>query len=403
VLLVTLGSVGADRLGCYGNEEAHTPRLDELAARGVRFERALSPSALAPVSQASLLSGELPNQHGLRGLRPAEGHLPRPGLQPLPHRLQARGWRTAAFVSAYTLSEDFGLDRGYQHFSSGMRGDVVRRAQRRGDETTDQALTWLEEYGDEGPWHLWVHYSDAHDRALVPPDDFRPETGVDLDEAGLELAFVDQQVARLLEHLETSGQEESTVVVVVGLHGRRRLDLAGDPGWSPADALAEEALRVPWILRWPEGPRGEVVPELVGTVDLLPTLLEVLELEETRTRGGSSVLPLLRGQLDEPRLVHAEDPGPTPATSDDRRCLRSRRYELVQESGDPESAVLYDRELRPGERVPVEGEEPAEAARLRRALVGRGASAAESRRTSGDAPDRELLSELGYGGPLVTD
>src|SRR5262245_62366867 len=157
VLLVTLDTTRADRLGCYGSKTVETPRLDALAARGVVFENAISPSPLTLPAHCSILTGLLPAEHGVRD----NGGFPLEDARvTLAEVLAARGWSTGAFVSAYVLDRRWGVGQGLAHYRDGCvvprdRAIGMEELQRRGDYTVAKALEWIRGKGS-GRWFAWV-------------------------------------------------------------------------------------------------------------------------------------------------------------------------------------------------------------------------------------------------------
>ncbi len=440
VLLVTLDTTRADRLGCYGREQAKTPHLDLLAAEGVRFEHAYSTAGITPMSHASILTGRNNYPHGLRVFYGELGHRLPADIPSLPALLADRGWRTAAFVSSYPVSQAYGLDRGYQRFRTGLEAslgdlDLTRQqrhstlwqdgrrnnTQRRGDDTADEALSWLEQHGENGPWHVWMHFFDVHDFSLVPPVALAEEASVTYDPGTgpknvgtreelyeFELGYVDQQVGRIVEYLKQTGQYERTIVAVVADHGQGLSDGLQHHGWMLHRLLYDWSVHVPLILKLPEHPGGAVVDELVRTIDILPTILEQLDLAPPAGIDGRSVMPLLRGELDEPRIAYADalnledthSPGTRlPGTQNDNLYMAmGKRWKLIYHKQQPANSELYDLQRDPTEQKNLYGERPAAADRLLRYLTDRNAFRLEPADSGGAAPDPAALDDLGYTG-----
>jgi arylsulfatase A-like enzyme len=198
VLLVTLDTTRADRLACYGGSAA-VPNLDRLAAEGALFAHAVSTAGLTPMSHASILTGLNNYRHGLRVFySETASYTLDPSNTTLPEILSERGWQTAAFVSAYPVSEFYGVDQGFDTFDTGSVDprelDLSRQqeheelwnetgqssTQRRSDLTVGAALSWLEDHR-RGPWCVWVHLFDAHDFSMVPPADWIARFGIAYD------------------------------------------------------------------------------------------------------------------------------------------------------------------------------------------------------------------------------
>ncbi len=440
VLLVTLDTTRVDSLGCYGHAGGVTPNLDALAAEGVRFDRAISTAGLTPMAHASILTGRNPYAHGLRVFHGDLDHRLPHDVPVLPEILAARGWHTAAFVSAYPASGAFGLDRGYELFDTGLEEgfaeldptqpirasgryvDAPRgQSQRRGDATTDGALAWLEQHGELGPWHLWIHYFDPHDISLVPPRDFASQHGITYDPEPvrgdqrakermyeLEVRWMDAQFGRLIEWLRRTGQYENTVVVVIADHGQGLSDGLERHGWSKHRLLYDWSIHVPLLLRVPELSAEGRVEELVRNIDIAPTVLEALDIPLPDGVEGRSLLPLLRGELDEPRIAYADalnlhdSHAPLtrlPATQrDDLYTVVDRNWKLIHHRSRPGDSELYDLSKDPLELDNVFARFPDEVARLERFLTERDAFRLIEKGAGGPGPDTGALEDLGYTG-----
>ncbi len=349
ILLVTLDTTRADYLSCYGAEAGATPAFDRLAEEGVRFERAISASAVTPVSHATILTGQYPYTHGMRVLHADGGFRLRDEHWYLPEALKAAGYSTAAVHSAFPVSASFGFDRAFDVFESFDEGSLepgkrpggtawdMESQQRRSDDTTDIAIAALE--GLAEPFFLWVHYWDPHDVDRVPPDDFVEAHGMrpgDLkakDDAtyALELAFLDREFGRLLDHLRGAGTYEDTLVVVTADHGEGLSDGLEHHNWGGHRMLYEEQIHVPLLLRLPAGRGnrpGRVVQELVRTADVVPTLLDYADLPAGTSFDGKSLRALIEGTESEPRIAYAEQ-----INGYDRNAHMVRKR--------PDSAFLY--------------------------------------------------------------
>src|SRR5688572_17707023 len=170
VLLVTVDTLRADRLGCYGDAQARTPAIDRLAREGVLFERAYSPAPLTLPAHASLLTGLLPPTHGVRG---NGAFALRPGPATLAEVLGADGRATAAFVGGFPLVRRFGLDRGFDHYDDALErlpGVHYEFAERRATTVVAAVQRWLAAHPE--PAFVWVHLFDPH-APYDPPAEFR--------------------------------------------------------------------------------------------------------------------------------------------------------------------------------------------------------------------------------------
>jgi len=355
VLLVTLDTTRADRLGCYGYEAARTPRLDGLARRGVVFERAYAHVPLTLPSHATLMTGVHPRGTGLH--TNFQGALP-DELPTLAEAFAQRGYRTAGFVAAWVLDREFGLARGFQRYEdlSGLETREDRVSERRGDEVVDGALAWLAE-PSERPFFAWVHLFDPHD-PYEPPEGF--DVGQPYDG---EIAFVDHQIGRLLDGLEASGELESTFVVVLGDHG----ESLGEHGEATHGLFLYDAtMRVPLIVAGPPPiAPGIRVTTPVGLVDVAPTVLGLMGWPAAATIEGRDLGPALTGQELPARPVHGESEyGLSAFAWAPLFALVTGDWKYVAAPA-PE---LYDLARDPAETRDVAGSEPERAARMDDAL-----------------------------------
>jgi arylsulfatase A-like enzyme len=369
VVLVTLDTTRADRLSCYGYGRPTTPAMDAVAADGVRFEMAIAQSALTPVSHASILTGLLPPHHGLRVLYAESGYRLSEEIPTLATDLRAHGWSTAAFLSSFTVSGFFGFEQGFETFDDGLAHptDAVlqkfaRANQRRSDLTTDRAIDWIRETPQ--PFFLWIHYWDPHDPDIVPPAEvtskFAPPPGTSKSDIlramyDAEVHFVDLQFARLRQALEDLGAYDETAIIVAADHGQG----LGDHGHWYHRILYQEQIHVPLFMRFPEGPRGRVVGDLVNTTDIYPTVLDWLNLEAPSPVDGRSLLGLIEGRDEPPRMAYAEalilyDLNARELLNwrpDDGLLysLIDRNWKLLYKPLRPELSELYDLEADPRE------------------------------------------------------
>lgn len=307
LLLVTIDTLRADRIGAYGDPSASTPALDRLARDGVRFSRAYAAAPITLPSHATLFSGRYPPGHGSRH----NGMRARDEAPMLAERLGARGLAAAAFVSAFPLDARFGLSRGFTLYDDELprRADGRPADERPGARTVDAALGWLEGHRD-APFFLWVHLFEPH-----APYEARPGVGADAPvEAryAAEVAEADRQVARLLDGLGTARAD--TLIVVTSDHG----EAFGEHGEIAHSVFVyDTTLQVPLVLQGPGIAAGHAVDEPVGLVDLAPTLLSLLAPGESMDTDGVDLAPLVRApgadraaDTRAPRWLYAESYAP---------------------------------------------------------------------------------------------
>ncbi len=300
VLLVTIDTLRADRLGCYGRSAAKTPWIDRLAREGVRFERCYASAPLTRPSHATILTGLEPFHHGVRdNLSMA---LPE-GLPTLAALLGGEGWTSAAIVASDPLVRASGLDRGFGAYDDDLDATAPRPEghfrERTADQVADRALGFLEGAGRRGPFFLWAHFFDPH-AEYSPPAEYR-RAGTPYDG---EIAFVDAQLGRILAALEESGRLDDTIVVVTADHGEG----LGDHGEATHGYfLYDSTLRVPLVVRWASGLEpGTSVADPVRLVDVCPTILDLAGVEGPPDQDGLSLSSAAKGGAVDARVAHAE-------------------------------------------------------------------------------------------------
>jgi arylsulfatase A-like enzyme/Tfp pilus assembly protein PilF len=293
VLLITLDTTRADRLGAYGYAPAETTRLDALAAQGVLFEQAITPTAFTLPSHSSIMTGLYPPFHGMR----LNGGSALADVQTtLAEILTASGYRCGAVIGAFVLDQRWGLSQGFESFDDNIAMEPEQKldlagVQRRADRVVDLGLEWLEQDSDQ-PFFAWLHFYDPH-IPYDPPEPFGSRFG-GRGLSGLydgEIAFTDLHVGRVLDWLDERGLAEDTVVVVVGDHG----ESLGEHGETEHGYFVYDAtVKVPLIIRVPGADlEGVRVPAQVRTIDVLPTILDLVGVDAPQPLHGESLVPLM--------------------------------------------------------------------------------------------------------------
>ena len=306
VILVTLDTTRADHVGCYGYRAGLTPALDSLAESGVVFERAYAPVPLTLPSHASLLTGLYPPEHGLHdnGIGRLADDIPS-----LAEILSDRRYETAAFLSAFVLNSKFGLNRGFQTYDDDLSGtpqaDSFSRRRRDGRSVMDAALDWLQHRGAR-PFFCWVHLFDAHAAYDVRQSQYGNRFLEQPYDAGI--AAEDAQVWRLMAFLKKRGLADKTLLVVAGDHGEGLMEHGEqEHGWM----LYEHAVHVPLIISGPECVKaGNRVRTPVSLVDVTPTVLDCLAVDQKVPMSGRSLKRSLLGDDPDPRPCYAETDRP---------------------------------------------------------------------------------------------
>jgi arylsulfatase A-like enzyme len=386
VVLVTLDTTRADRLGCYGDTSARTPTLDRISQESVVMERALCTAPITLPSHASIMTGLYPSEHGVRD----NGVFQVPqSLNTLAEILKKEGYATAAFISANVLGHRYGLDQGFDCYDDGVTAVGGVRVERRAAVTVNAALAWLDSPPSE-PWFVWLHLFDPH-RPFRAPEEFSRDAS---DEYAAEISYMDHHLGRFVHRLDAEGRKQRTILMVTADHGE---GLNEHRELAHGIFLYDSTMRVPWLVRFPALPARRI-REQVSLVSLFPTLLELLSLPIPSGLPGPSLLASWTGQ-EEPQSqdvyletqlpLHLFGVEPTEAV------ISSDLFKLI-EAPTPE---LYDLNQDPGERhnLLAARQEP-DLSRLRELLgTFRGHKPqATAALLPVDAEERARLEALGY-------
>jgi len=403
LLVVTLDTTRADRMGAYGRPTASaTPVFDRLAGEGVLFEQAMTSAPLTLPAHATMFTGHFPPQHGVRD---NGGFFLDPSATTLAERLRSRGYRTGAFVGAFVLDSKWGLDQGFEHYAddfdlSKVKALSLGSVQRRANEVVDLALPWLESVRAE-PFFAWLHFYDAH-APYDAPEPFgsqyrgQPYNG--------EVAFADAQLGRVVTFLEQRGLLDTTVIVVLADHGE---SLGEHEEGTHGFFVYETATHVPFLIRAPfEATRGKRVPGLVRTADLAPTVLDLLGTTAAAGEApapGKSLVPVMTGATaDLGAEAYAEAMYPLHHYGwSALRAVRLGQYKLI----DAPRPELFDLAVDPGETTNLFESRREVGNRLQRTLRALEAqferAGAPPKAETIDPETRARLTSLGYVSSFV--
>ncbi len=284
IILITVDTLRADHLGCYGYRAARTPNIDRLAMEGVRVEHAIAPTPLTLPSHTSILTGLEPPAHGVRD----NGTYRVPeAAETLAERLEAEGYQTQAFVSAEVLHSRYNLDQGFDGYDDELwneagASDFMYR-ERAGQHTMDRALEWLttrsSQSTKDAPFFVWLHLFDPH----VPYDP--PEADAKLSPTPYdgEIASVDRQIGRLITALEREGILDETILAFTSDHGE---SLGEHQEATHAIFIYESTVHVPLIFRYPRKlPAHGIYAGATRSADIMPTLLALAGKHSNATQG----------------------------------------------------------------------------------------------------------------------
>lgn len=415
IVLLTLDTLRADRLGCYGNKGQLTPNIDRLANSGIRFDQAISGGSWTQAAFPVLLTSSYAAMYGgcLGRLAPE---------RPSPiETLSSNGYLTGGFTTNVHLSRRTGFERGFLHFVELDPGETdprlrqIKGGQRllqnelthavlrpfgvrmrparlysSAAEVTDSVCQWLDQV--ETPFFAWAHYMDVHwpyhlEGSLDQPreiaqawqdladmygranfegrsDRDKPITAAQRDHFislyEKSLRYLDEQVGRLINRIQSSAHAENTVIILVADHGEEFLDHGRWGHWE--SNLFDEILRVPLIVWMPNGPHGQVIRQQVRLLDLMPTILDLCGCPTSDGVLGNSMASF---------LGHGEsnyDGGET--ISEMRRdpwhrvAVRTESFKYIWDSKRPDQPELYDLRTDPGEKQNVRDRFPEEVNRF---------------------------------------
>ena len=420
LLLVTLDTTRADHLSCYGYERPTSPHLDALAAVGHRFSDAQTVMPTTLPSHAAMFTSLRPRELGVR----TNESIVSPAAHTLAERLSERGFAAGAFVSATPLHPRFGLAQGFATY------DHPADAERPGDETRVRAVEWLRAHATER-FFCFVHLFDAHTwymspdpwreqfgaprRVLPPAREFVPDRAAftpevrraSIDAYDAEIRFADEQLGALLAELDALGLRETTLVVVLADHGETLDELLEPYGYAfdHGEFLHRRELRVPLVVAPPAGALAagpQVHDELVSTLDLMPTVLDLLGVPCEEPCSGRSLVPLFSGGALPPRPVVAErrqlapaeiQRPPSPFLKGVELSATTPSWHFVRCEGRP--LELYDVAADPEELVNLSAVQPDAVARMQELIdAWQAARAVALPSGAGREVDPKLLEEL---------
>jgi arylsulfatase A-like enzyme/cytochrome c-type biogenesis protein CcmH/NrfG len=343
VILITLDTTRADRMGFLGSKLGLTPNLDGLARQSVIFTRAYSQVPLTTASHATILTGTYPQFHHVNdfGVPLAES------LPYAPYIFRGNGYHTAAFVGSLVLDPEArsapGFERGFDTYDADFHRrrtgeDRYHSIERRGDEVVGRALTWLNAH-QQGPFFIWVHLYDAHD-PYDPPEPYKTQYASAPYDG--EIAYVDAAVGKLLSWLRTNGLYDGALIAVMADHG----EALGDHGETTHGIfLYDETIRVPLLFKLPgESSAGTKIDGRAGLVDVLPTILQAVGIAIPTEVQGESLLPLLKAGTVGDRAEYSESDYPHRTFGwSSLRSLRTGKYLFVEAP----RKELYDQTIDP--------------------------------------------------------
>ncbi len=397
LLLVTFDTTRWDHMGYASGRQSLTPMLDAMAKRGTWFSDAVTVAPLTLVSHTSIMTGLYPPHHGVRD----NGIYSVPAANvTLAERLKDAGYATHAVISAFVLDSQFGLDQGFESYDDDLSGGPQRIQfmfkEIKAAQTSAKAVRWLEqERPKDKPFFLWVHFFDPHanydppaDVAKLFPDD--PYSG--------EIHYADRELGRIFKSLDDSGALGKTVFAFTADHG----DSLGEHGEKTHGIFVyNSTTHVPMLLEGPGVPAGKKVDALARTVDLVPTVLELLGLPPASGLDGRTLSPLWSGREKDDRVAYIE--ALTPVLNfgwAPLRALRTSSWKVIEVPRPEAYDETHDPEESHNLAAPGAGEEAAAPRELAEKLSGYAAADPfeHGEQQPGQVPQetRQKLAALGY-------
>jgi choline-sulfatase len=388
LVVVTIDTLRPDHLHCYGYAKIETPNIDGIARSGVLFENAVTETPLTPPSHASIFTGLNPPSHHVRN---TGGFVLPSATITLATILQQQGWDTAAFISSAVLKKFFGFNQGFAVYDDqmpkpGQGHEFIEDAERRAGDTVDHALHWLEAQSGK-PFFLWVHVYDPH-APYQPPAPYKEQYQARLYDG--EIAYADHELGRLFDAVRR--KSDKTLIAILSDHG----ESLGEHGeYTHGVFLYDSTLRIAFLLAGPGVPAGLRVKQQARTIDLLPTILDLMGGRAPASVQGASLMPYFQGKDAGTAVSYAETLYPKINMGwAELRAIRTNHWKYIR-APKPE---LYDLSLDAAESSNVIQSHAAEVQRFEaqlRAVIGTGG--AEKVETAMiDRRTLDQLQSLGY-------
>jgi arylsulfatase A-like enzyme/tetratricopeptide (TPR) repeat protein len=390
VLLITMDTTRADRLGCYGYKRARTPNLDGLAAKGVEFLNVYCQAPLTTPSHCSILTGTYPLYHQVHN---NGSYILSSEVVTLAEALKDKGFATAAFVSSFTVDSRFGLDQGFEVYDDRFAESQAFKAlnsERKAEKTFEPFSRWLGQ-NQAQPFFCWVHFYDPH-LPYDPPAPFNIEFADSLYDG--EIAYMDEYIGKTIEALREKNILAKTLVILAGDHG----EAFGEKVEAGHGVfLYDGTMKVPLIF-YAENylPSGLVIRPRVRLIDIMPSVLDMLNIPVNKDVQGVSLLPYISGKKKDDLSSYIETYFPREnygwseligLVDGEWKYIKAPKEELYNLEADPEETR---NEIGQANKVALE-----KRARLED-VIGKYSSGITAEKKELTAEEREKLRSLGY-------
>jgi choline-sulfatase len=348
ILIITVDTLRADRVGCYGYAAGLTPNVDALAKDGIIFERGVAQVPLTWPSHAAIFTGTYPFHNGVQDFT---GQPLSDRFRTLAESLKDHGYATGAVVSSFVLDRSWGLARGFESYDDAFAGQEFLQknlglVERRAEDSVNHAVTWLEAHSNQ-PFFLWLHLYDPHS-PYNPPEPFRTQYAKQPYEG--EIAYADSQLGRLFAWLKQApnGLYDNTLIIFLSDHG----ESLGEHGEKEHGFFVyDSTVRVPLVLKPPKsaGLARQRVPDAVETIQVGPTVIELAGFEDPIQKQfqAASLVPLMNSKPHSPqRPAYSETFYPANSFGwSPLRSLQTAKYQFIEAP----KQELYNLEVDPAE------------------------------------------------------
>jgi arylsulfatase A-like enzyme/Flp pilus assembly protein TadD len=397
-IIISVDTLRADRLGCYGFSDVKTPTIDMFASIGVKFERCIAQTPLTLPSHTSLLTGTFPTFHGVRD---NGGFLVPQEMNTIAELFKQNGFQTSAFVAAYVLDSKWGIDQGFDYYFdnfdlSKYKTISLGNVQRPGNEVVDEVIPWLDRHKQQ-KFFTWIHLYDPH-TPYEPPSPYN-EMYPDHPYIG-EIAYTDSQIARIWEYLEKNGLVDNTILVFTSDHGE---SLGEHREMAHGFFVYQAGVHVPLIFVTPfELFQGISRSAVVSLVDIMPTVLDLSGIPIPDQVQGKSLVPIFSSESQTKYFSYSETFYPRFHYGwSELKSYQDERFKLIVAP----RLELYDLADDPGELNNLIDGQPEEARRLM-SLINEfieetGKDAYDLDYSHMDEESRQKLAALGYIGTFA--
>jgi choline-sulfatase len=346
IVLISIDTIRADHVSCYGYKHRTTPNIDKIAKDCMFFRDAFSTIPLTLPAHGSMLTGLIPPTHGVHDN--FEMRLPDEILT-LPEILKDNGYSTYGIISSVVLVSKFGMDQGFDVYDDALidEGEIVTFTERNGKETTENAIKWLTDNSDKKKF-MFIHYYDPH-TSYTPPEPFSRQFAHPYDG---EIAFTDHCIGQVIDKLKSFKLYENALIVIVGDHG----EMLGEHNeMAHSFFVYQSAIRVPMMFKLPQNAYAVKVTEPSSIIDIPPTILALAGIDIPGKMQGINLLTLAQNitaktktapeSAIDKRALFAESLTPTKYNGNSLLSVVSGDWHYIQTTK-PE---IYNRIKDPGE------------------------------------------------------